>query len=219
VRALRGEIPLPARPVVITFDDGYADFLASAAPMLAEYGLAATLYVTTRPIGRARRGMLAGRPMLTWAELRELAAYDVEIGAHSHDHAQLDVLPPHRVALQVTTCKQLLEDQLQQAILSFAYPHGYNSATTRQAVRAAGYTSACGVQNARSHTHDNVWSLARIMFEREQGMGRLRRACLTDADPLANAGDTLRQRMWRLARRLRVRIQPDTLTPPTTDGD
>ena len=218
-RALRGWIPLPDRPLLITFDDGYADFLASAAPVLAAHGLVSTLYVTTRPVGRSRRGTLAGRHMLTWAELQRLADFGVEIGGHSHDHVQLDLLRPRRAVEQAARCKRLLEDHLQVSVDSFAYPHGYNSAATRRAVRSVGYSSACGVQNARSHLHDDPWSIARIMLERDDGVDRVRRACAADADPLARPGDTVSRRLWRLARRTRAPLRPAKLAPPTTDGD
>ena len=217
--ALRGEKPWPRRPLVVSFDDGYADFLVEAAPVLAEHGIASTLYVTTRPIGRTRRGTMAGRAMLTWSELRELPALGVEIGGHSHDHAQLDLLAGDRVAEQVRTCKRALEDHLQLQVPSFAYPHGYNSAGTRRAVRSADYTSACGVGNALSHPRDDLWSISRIMLEHDDGVDRLRRACVDSADPLAAPGDTLPGRGWRIARRVRVRLRPETLTPPTTEGD
>ena len=217
--ALRGEKPLPRRPLVVTFDDGYADFLVEAAPVLAEHGIVSTLYVTTRPIGRTRRGTMAGRAMLTWSELRELPALGVEIGGHSHDHAQLDLLAGDRLVHQVRTCKQALEDHLQLRVDSFAYPHGYNSATTRRAVRAADYTSACGVGNALSHARDDLWSIARIMLEHDDGVDRLRRGCADAADPLATPGDSPVRRAWRTARRIRVGLRPETLTPPTTDGD
>jgi peptidoglycan/xylan/chitin deacetylase (PgdA/CDA1 family) len=217
--ALRGEKPWPRRPLVITFDDGYADFLVEAAPVLAEHGLVSTLYVTTRPIGRTRRGTMAGRVMLTWSELAELPALGVEIGGHSHDHAQLDLLPWDRVVQQVRTCKQALEDRLQFRVTSFAYPHGYNGATTRRAVRSAGYTSACGVGNALSHEHDDLWSISRLMVEHHDGVELLSRASSAGQYPLGRSGDAVRSRVWRMARRVRVRWQPETLTPPTTEGD
>ena len=217
--ALRGELPLPDRPLVVTFDDGYADFLDEAMPVLAEYRIRCTLYVTTRPVGETRRGTLAGRPMLTWPELRHLVTLGVEIGGHSHEHAQLDLLPPATALDQVTTSKRLLEDHLDTEVRSFAYPHGYHSAATRRAVQRAGYSSACAVKNARSHRGDDPWALARIMFERDDSVDILYRACLSDAYPAAVRGDPIRSRAWRAARRMRLRLRPDVLTPPTVDGD
>jgi peptidoglycan/xylan/chitin deacetylase (PgdA/CDA1 family) len=218
-RALRAENALPARPLVVTFDDGYADFLDEAAPVLAEYRIRSTLYVTTRPVGETRRGTLAGRPMLMWRELSQLAAIGVEIGAHSHDHAQLDLLPRPKVREQVTTCKRLLEDRLQTEVPSFAYPHGYNNASTRRVVREAGYSSACAVKNHRSHDRDDQWALARIMFEHDDGVDVLRQACMTEAFPLAVPHDTIKNRIWRAARSIQVRLRPETVMPPTTSGD
>lgn len=216
--ALRGEAPLPDRPLVVTFDDGYADFLSEAAPALAEHGIRATLYVTTAPVGETRRGTLAGRPVLTWRELRQLADAGVEVGGHGLDHAQLDLLPRPEVVHQVTTCKQLIEDHVQVEVRSFAYPHGHHHAGVRDAVRAAGYTSACAVKNALSHLGDDVWALGRVMFERDDTVERLRAAC-EGGVPLSWRGERPVTRGWRAVRRMRARLRPGTLTPPTTPGE
>lgn len=216
--ARRGEVAMPDRPLVVTFDDGYADFLDGAAPALDDYGIRATLYVTTAAVGETRRGTILGRPVLTWSELRRVAGLGVEVGAHSHDHAQLDLLAPHEVARQVTTCRRLIEDRLQVEVRSFAYPHGHHGPRVREAVRAAGYSSACAVKNARSHASDDLWALGRVMFEHDDGVDRLRQACEGDRYPLSRRGEGLRTRGWRAVRRARVRLRPGTLTPPTTAG-
>ncbi len=216
--ALEQDAPLPDRPLVVTFDDGYADFLSEAAPVLGEHGIRATLYVTTAPIGETRRGTLAGRPMLTWNELRQLGEVGVELGAHSHDHAQLDLLPRPEVERQVTRCKHLIEDRVQVEVRSFAYPHGHHSATVRDAVRAAGYTSACAVKNALSHRGDDVWALGRVMFERGDTVEQLRTACEDGVHPLSWPGERPLARGWRAVRRVRTLLRPGTLTPPTSPG-
>jgi len=217
--ARRGETALPDRPLLVTFDDGYADFLDGAAPALVEHGIRATLYVSTAPMGERRRGTIAGRPMLTWSELRRVADLGVEVGGHSHDHAQLDVLPGREVMRQVTTCKRLIEDHVQIDVGSFAYPHGHNSARTRRIVRAAGYSSACAVKNARSHDCDDLWALGRVMFEHDDDVDHLREACEGERYPLSSPRESARTWGWRAARRVGVRMRPGTLTPPTTPGD
>jgi peptidoglycan/xylan/chitin deacetylase (PgdA/CDA1 family) len=217
--ARRGERALPDRPLLVTFDDGYADFLDGAAPVLADHGIRATLYVTTAPVGERRRGTIAGRPMLTWEELRQVGDLGVEVGGHGHDHASLDLLPPREAVRQVTTCKRLIEERLGAEARSFAYPHGHYSPRVREAVRAAGYSSACAVKNARSHADDDLWALGRVMFEREDGVERLRAACEGDLYPLSWPGERPRTRAWRVVRRVRRRVRLDTLTPPTTPGE
>jgi peptidoglycan/xylan/chitin deacetylase (PgdA/CDA1 family) len=216
--ALRGEATLPARPLVVTFDDGYADFLEGAAPALAEYGIRGTLYVTTAAIGDRTRGTLAGRPMLTWSELRQVAELGVEIGGHSHDHAQLDLLAHREAVRQVTTCKRLIEDRLEVEVRSFAYPHGLYSPRVREIVRAARYASACAVKNARSHVHDDLWALGRVMFEHDDGVDHLREACEGNRYPLSRQNQSVLTWGWRAVRRVRARMLPSTLTPHTMSG-
>ena len=80
----RGERELPERPVVLTFDDGYEDFLREALPVLDDTGFASTLYASSGLLRDERSA--ADRPgrMLDWRQLGEVAAAGVEIGAHSH---------------------------------------------------------------------------------------------------------------------------------------
>jgi peptidoglycan/xylan/chitin deacetylase (PgdA/CDA1 family) len=164
--ALTGRSALPERPVVITFDDGFADF-AYAAQVLSKKELPSTLYVTT--------GALRGKttfpypnmaippaPMLDWRQLSGLVDMKVEIGAHSHTHPQLDVLPKRTATEEVTVSKEMLEDELGQQVSSFAYPHGFHSARTREIVRLAGFSSASAVMNALSSNRDHAFSLARL---------------------------------------------------------
>src|SRR5487761_1313327 len=90
---LQGHGPLPARPVVITVDDGFADFADHALPALAQRTLPSTLYVTTGCLaGQSWECVLPPADMLRAADLPGLEAAGVEIGAHSHTHPQMDLL-------------------------------------------------------------------------------------------------------------------------------
>lgn len=167
MRAAGGET-LPERPVVLTFDDGFADFFTAALPILQRYGFVATLYVTTAFVGETSRWLCsegeAERAMLTWDQLKEICASGVECGGHTHTHPQLDTLPVPRVQEEVQLCKRILEDHLECKIDSFAYPYGYQTATVRQIVQAAGYLSACAVKNRMSTEKDDLFALARLMI-------------------------------------------------------
>ena len=86
---------MPPRPVVLTFDDGFADFHDRALPLLARYGFTATVFVTTGWIADSGAPDAAHRRpgrMLSWSQIAEAAATGVEIGAHSHGHPELDLL-------------------------------------------------------------------------------------------------------------------------------
>ncbi len=164
---IQGGSALPERPVVLTFDDGFADFFTDALPVLERYSFTATLYVTTAFVNGTscwlRREGEDQRPILTWDQLAEISMRGIECGGHGHYHHQLDILPHTKARDEIVHCKEILEDRLGRAVTSFAYPYGYHSTTTQRLVREAGYTSACAVKHAMSSTSTDPYALARLM--------------------------------------------------------
>jgi peptidoglycan/xylan/chitin deacetylase (PgdA/CDA1 family) len=203
---VQGGATLPERPVVLTFDDGFADFFTEALPILQQYNFTATLYVTTGFIGSTSRWMQregeATRPMLTWDQVSEISTSDIECGGHSHWHLQLDTLPVSIARDEIVRCKKLLEDHLGQKVSTFAYPYGYHSATIKRLVREAGYTSACAVGYAMSSTTADPYALARLRMGADTSTDALG-GLLTQ--PIASVGTTITKRFrtsgWRLIRR------------------
>src|SRR6266705_5479419 len=120
---LQNAFVLPERPVVITFDDGFADFFTDALPALNQYNFTATLYISTAFIEGTSSWLSdieeGERPMLTWAQVAEINASGIECGAHTHTHPQLDTLPPAKAQVEIATSKKILEDHLGQEVLSF----------------------------------------------------------------------------------------------------
>lgn len=212
VRALRGEAKLPSKPIVLSFDDGLADFYTGALPALRHCGMPASLYVVTGFLG-ATSGWLqaegeAQRPMLTWEQLCEIERYGIEIGAHTHTHPQLDTLSEAAAWDEIARSKWQLEEYLGHRIESFAYPHGYHSAQVRQLVARAGFSSACAVKHALSAADADLYSLARVIVTNDVCVNTLDRLLQGDRLPIASRGEPMRTKMWRLARRsLRVMEQ------------
>lgn len=171
--AWRGGGPLPARPVLITFDDGYEGVHRHALPALTGHGLTATLFVSTGWLrGRPAAGVCPGAPdtMLDWEQVRELAAAGVEIGAHSHSHPQLDQLPGERLRFEVVRCGEILREELGTRPGSFAYPYGYSSRRVRHAVRAAGYGIGFAVGNGAARPAQGPYALRRVTVRRSTGL-------------------------------------------------
>jgi peptidoglycan/xylan/chitin deacetylase (PgdA/CDA1 family) len=162
--ALAAGSPLPERAVVLTFDDGFADFHERALPLLRRYGFTATLFVTTGWIADAGPHAAGRRPgrMLTWSQISEAAAAGIEIGAHSHRHPQLDQLGRSRLRAELTISKELLEDVLGRPVPGLAYPYGYSSAPVRRAVAEAGYAYACAVGNVLAGARYDRFALPRL---------------------------------------------------------
>ena len=195
---------LPARPVVVTFDDGFEDFHSTALPILDRLGFAATVYVTTGLIGGTATWLHrlgeGRRPMMTWAQVNEVARSGVEVGAHSASHPRLDELPSSRAKAEIVDSLHALEDQVQSSVTSFAYPHGYHGPRIRRLVEEAGFTSAVAVRHALSSPADDVLALARIIVGPQTSVaelarlvgGGLRRA------PFPESAQT---KVWRVVRR------------------
>ncbi len=170
----RAQAALPPRPVLLTFDDGFADFASGALPILQHYGFTATLYVATAYVNATSRWLFregeGRRPMLTWPQLLDVSRCGIECGAHSHSHYQLDVVSHAVARAEIVLSKQLLEQHLGVAVSSFAYPFGYHTASVRDLVRTAGFTSACAVKHAMSAVTTDPFSLARLMVKANCGV-------------------------------------------------
>nr|WP_243876747.1 polysaccharide deacetylase family protein [Streptomyces sp. 846.5] len=158
-------VPLPARLVVLTFDDGYQDFHTAVLPALRDHGATATLFVTTgwlADAGPERAGRPLG-PMLSWKQLDEIVGEGVEVGGHSHSHPELDQLPPAELRDELVRNRGLLEERLQRQATSFGYPFGYSDRRVRAAVRATGYQAACAVAHAlAAPDRQSPYALARL---------------------------------------------------------
>lgn len=158
--------PLPALPVLVTFDDGYEGVHRHALPVLAGHGFPATLFVSTGWLrGPYDNGGGPGT-MLDWDQVRELAGAGVEIGGHSHSHPQLDRLDDDRLRTELILCKEIVSDQLGTVPASFAYPYGYSSRRVRRAVRETGYAQALAVGNSLARRAQGPYALRRVTVRR-----------------------------------------------------
>jgi peptidoglycan/xylan/chitin deacetylase (PgdA/CDA1 family) len=166
----RSGAPLPERPVVITFDDGYEGVHRHALPVLAAHGFPATLFVTTGWLRGTHDTGGALDTMLDWDQVRELAGAGVEIGGHSHTHPQLDQLDDARLRRELIRCRDIVAGELGVAPVSFAYPYGYSSRRVRQAVRETGFAQALAVGNALARRRQGPYALRRVTVRRGTGI-------------------------------------------------
>ncbi|NMI57265.1 polysaccharide deacetylase family protein [Streptomyces sp. RLB3-17] len=167
--------PLPERPVLITFDDGYEGVHRHGLPVLAKHGFAATLFVSTGWIKGAYDTGGGLDAMLSWAQVRELAAEQVEIGGHSHTHPQLDQLSDDALRFEVLRCKEIIADELGSRPASFAYPYGYSSRRVRQVVRETGFAQSLAVGNGLARRRQGPYALQRVTVRRGTGIEEFER--------------------------------------------
>jgi peptidoglycan/xylan/chitin deacetylase (PgdA/CDA1 family) len=203
---------LPERPVILTFDDGFADFFSEALPVLSQYHFPATLYIATAYVNGTshwlKRSGEGSRRMLTWEQVREIAASGIECGAHSHHHLQLDTLSFAEAREEILTSKQLLEEQLAKPVGSFAYPHGYHSMAIKEMVRQSGFTSACTVKYTMCSTDNDPFALPRLFVSADTSVEKLE-ALLAQPipTPAATIYGNAKAPLWRFVRRYAAPVQ------------
>lgn len=221
VAAIRGGPALPARCAVLTFDDGFADFYWSVAPMLTERALPATVYITTGavhpPGGRPEGSLLPPAAMLSWRQIATLDALGFEIGGHTVTHPQLDTLPTQRVWHEIVDNKRRLEDALGHRVYAFAYPHGYSSAAVRRTVREADWTSATAVRNAFASADGDPMRIPRLMVQADTRPEQFTQWTRGGGAPVAPLPESVKTKGWRLYRRTRAMLGHPVGGPPGSD--
>jgi peptidoglycan/xylan/chitin deacetylase (PgdA/CDA1 family) len=140
-----GRIPMPKKPVLITFDDGYLNNYEAAYPILKELGMKATIFLVCARMGGDNswdKAVEPTIPLMTWTQAREmLASGAVEFGSHSMSHPRLPELGVEEARRELTESRKVLEENLKREILGFAYPFGDGAEdpAMRKLAREAGY--------------------------------------------------------------------------------
>ncbi|MGH2806369.1 MAG: polysaccharide deacetylase family protein [Actinomycetota bacterium] len=126
--------------VVVTFDDGYADFYTHALPLLERYRIPAVLYLATSLVDP--RGEDPER--LTWGQLEEAVSTGlVTIGSHTHNHVNLATISSNAEATEeMISSKAIIEDRLQIECNHFAYPWAVSSPAAEHVARQIFTTAA-----------------------------------------------------------------------------
>lgn len=159
---------MPAKPVIITFDDGYEDQM-KAFGLLKKYDMPATYYIIVGGpdsawcIGAGRSNSACGDAYLSWGQVRMLDASGlITIASHTLNHLNLASLPPERQRLEIFEGKAQLESQLGHPVRHFAYPYGSYNGTTMQLVREAGFATAVSTLPGTFQGPSNLYSLYRV---------------------------------------------------------
>ena len=137
--------PVTGRYVCVTFDDGYRDNLVSAAPVLSEFGIPATIYVPSRIIDGAVpfHWYEESPPALSWDEISELVAGGlIDVQSHTRTHPLLPQVDDARSYEEIAGSKREIEAHVPYALTSFCYPAGLYGPREVEYVREAGYTAA-----------------------------------------------------------------------------
>jgi peptidoglycan/xylan/chitin deacetylase (PgdA/CDA1 family) len=160
-----GELDLPKKPVIITFDDAYKEIYDVVFPILKSYGMKAVLFIVAdRSITRSEWDRDSGEmyQLLDQYQILELRAAGFEIGSHTISHPRLTLMPENVAREELTRSRMLLEMFLNAPVMSFAYPFGLINNNIKQLVKEAGYTTACASYSGPPLFGEDLYEIRRI---------------------------------------------------------
>ncbi len=165
VEMLKNGIPFGKRSFVITFDDGYSSVYDHAFPVLKDFKMTATVFLTTGKDGNldcsGRIPDFEGRPMLKWGNVLEMKKWGIRFGGHTLTHSDLTDLSPEDARNEVTLSRNILAEKLGCQARCFAYPYGRYNQTVMSIVKEQ-FDCACSDKLGFLDKDSNPYALERI---------------------------------------------------------
>lgn len=150
VRELAEQVRPDAAPaVVVTFDDGYADFRTAAFPVMRDLGIAATVFVSTGFLGKP---FIDGRPCMSAGDIVALAEQGVEIGSHTVTHPQLHGVSAAQRHDELANSRQAITALIGKPVASFSYPFRFPSEAPAFTAALVAELADCGYRQGVTTT-------------------------------------------------------------------
>ncbi|MFZ4619054.1 MAG: glycosyltransferase [Bacteroidota bacterium] len=154
-RILSLKLPLPERPVILTFDS-FSDNADVAAPLLKRYGFNACFFLQSKPVYDS------GLPSMTFEQARALKQDGFEIGSASETRPKMNILAEEQLLPEIEGSKSAIEKEIGSPIITFAYPGGYVNEKIKTMVRNSGYRFAVTNDSGRRNFWSDLLKIRRI---------------------------------------------------------
>lgn len=165
VRFCRGEMALPKKAIVISFDDGYKDNYLYAFPILRKYNLSAIIFLVSDYIGSTNRwDEHPEDALLSWGEILEMLKGGIEFGSHGRTHPNLLHLSEEEIRSEMQESRVALEEGLKRQVKLFAYPFGKFDPGDKNIVKACGYQGAFSTLSGKNGEGQDPFALRRILI-------------------------------------------------------
>jgi peptidoglycan/xylan/chitin deacetylase (PgdA/CDA1 family) len=148
--------PLPDRPIVLTFDDGYRDAYEVVFPKLLDQGFPGTFFVMATP------AHYESPAYLTWAQMKEMSEAGMAIEAHGRDHVDLRNRSYDFLVYQILGIKEAIEYHTGRTPRFFCYPSGQRDAGVIEVLKSAGYWGAVTTEWGQTYTRENLLEMPRL---------------------------------------------------------
>lgn len=160
----RGVGTLPAKPVILTFDDGYRSNAEIAVPIMRKHGFTATIFVVPGRLGQTNDwdAEEVQEPLLSAEDIRNLRAEGFSFGSHTQTHARLTAASPDMALRELRDSREALEQVLGEPVRTVCYPWAQHSADVRQLAQDAGYACGVGIRRRLNRDDTDLMALHRI---------------------------------------------------------
>jgi len=148
--------PLPARPVILTFDDGYADNYTNAFPLLRKYGMVGHFFIISDFVSQRRDGYM------TWPQIEEMARAGQRFGSHSRDHPDLKGKSVDYLVWQALGGLEAIQEHLGYHPRWISYPAGSYDDQVIAVYKSAHYWGGLSTEQGATHTLDRIFALKRV---------------------------------------------------------
>ena len=129
------------RKIILTFDDGYEDNYTLAFPLLKKYGFRAVIFLVTK-LHQNEWGIVEGElavSLLNAGQIQEMDNWGIEFGGHTQTHKVLNIIKNEDARVEISECKNDVEQITGKPAISFAYPFGGINNQIKKLVRESGY--------------------------------------------------------------------------------
>jgi len=148
--------PLPEKPVILTFDDGYKDAYEVVFPLLLDYGFTGTFFVLATP------AHFEWSDYLTWAQMKEMSDAGMDIQAHGRDHVDLRDRSYDYLVYQILGIQEAIRYHTGRLPRFFSYPSGQRDADVIAVLESAGYWGAVTTEWGKIHTREGLFEMPRV---------------------------------------------------------
>jgi peptidoglycan/xylan/chitin deacetylase (PgdA/CDA1 family) len=162
---LKGQAALPAKPVLLTFDDGYEDNYVHVLPLLKEYNFTAIVFPVVKWLGQygTWKKMSERERLMSWEQLAHWRDKGMEIGAHTVNHLNLRKVTDECLEYELSESKRVLEDKLDIKADYFCYPYGALNEKVKRYVKKAGYKAALAIfEDTNLCGQQDLYALQRV---------------------------------------------------------
>lgn len=163
---LKGHDPIPRRAILLSFDDGYRDFKEHALPILKEFNLPSIVFVHAN---RSEEKLDNNLSLLSWADIRDIKQYRVEIGNHSYSHLNLKTLSSEDLRTEIKKAEAVFQEEISEHPKFFAFPIGGYNQEVVNCLRENNYEMAFTINPWLVKKENDRLMLPRIGIIKETG--------------------------------------------------